>query len=128
MKTITIRYLEYKRTQLLAELINCDLEKKDLLNQELIEINHSIDQEQVNLWNYYLQTPITLDNFEYLCDIIRYFDQINYADRLFDKITKEIEQLREDFDYSLLAGDDIEVEKIKEELAGLHSLLKLLFN
>ena len=95
MKTKRIKYLEYKRVKVLESIILDD--NRLYKNNEHIEfINQKIDEEQTILWNYYLQTPISLNNFEEICDIIRYFDQFNYSESVYEKIQNQLIQLNKE--------------------------------
>lgn len=125
MKTKKIKYLEYKRVKILEEII---LNKNNLHGDNHLElINQQIDKEQTILWNYYLKTPISLNNFEEICDIIRYFDQFNYSDRIYEKIQKQLAQLNKDFDDSIISNNQVLEKKISNEIYSLYSIFRLYF-
>ncbi|MFV0140847.1 hypothetical protein OBK27_13330 [Empedobacter falsenii] len=119
MKTKKIKYLEYKRIQLYDERI---------LNEKYItEIDEEIVNEQIVLWNYFIQTPITLNNFDEICDIIKYFDQLNYYDRISDKVQKQIADLSEQFDNSIQTNNKKLEKEISEKIYSLYSIFNLYF-
>lgn len=126
MKTKRIKYLEYKRVKVLESIILDD--NRLYKNNEHIEfINQKIDEEQTILWNYYLQTPISLNNFEEICDIIRYFDQFNYSERVYEKIQNQLIQLNKEFDESIISENKLLEKKISNEIYSLHSIFRLYF-
>ncbi|MDK7374759.1 MULTISPECIES: hypothetical protein [Weeksella] len=120
MKTKKIKYLEFLR----AELINEQKNKNN--NQDKVtiqEIENKIQGEQKVLWNYYLQNPIDSSNYDGLEDIIRYFDQINYKNRIYEKILVQKAELNSLFDKLIIEQAMQEAKKIELELNRLCNLI-----
>ncbi|ADX66758.1 hypothetical protein [Weeksella virosa] len=120
MKTKKIKYLEFLR----AELINEQKNKNN--NQDKVtiqEIENKIQGEQKVLWNYYLQNPIDSSNYDELEDIIRYFDQINYKNRIYEKILVQKAELNSLFDKLIIEQAMQEAKKIELELNRLCNLI-----
>ncbi|MDK7675151.1 hypothetical protein QP547_04925 [Weeksella virosa] len=120
MKTKKIKYLEFLR----AELINEQKNKSN--NQDKVtiqEIENKIQGEQKVLWNYYLQNPIDSSNYDELEDIIRYFDQINYKNRIYEKILAQKAELNSLFDKLIIEQAMQEAKKIELELNRLCNLI-----
>lgn len=120
LKTKKIKYLEFLR----AELINEQKNKSN--NQDKVtiqEIENKIQGEQKVLWNYYLQNPIDSSNYDELEDIIRYFDQINYKNRIYEKILAQKAELNSLFDKLIIEQAMQEAKKIELELNRLCNLI-----
>lgn len=121
LKTKKIKHLEFLRAELINDHRN---NENNCQNEETIqEIEEKIQGEQKFLWNYYLQNPIDSSNFDELEDIIRYFDQINYKNRIYEKILAQKAELNSLFDKMIIEQAMQEAKKIEIELNRLCNLI-----
>lgn len=102
MDTKKIKHLEFIRAKLQIDkkhAIYCkNYAKARDCHIRLKNLNNAINQEQDKLWNYTLSVKVTKSSIDYLIEIYKYFDQLNYKSLLHGKILAQLSIVNEDID------------------------------
>ncbi|MFV0189713.1 MULTISPECIES: hypothetical protein [Empedobacter] len=127
METKKIKQLEFIRAKLQVDkkhAIYCkNYAKARNCHIRLKNINNSINQEQNKLWNYTLSVKVNTYSIDYLIEIYKYFDQINYKSLLYNKILTQLSIVNEEID-DLFLQDNLEKSTIKiNELRQLREFI-----
>ena len=127
METKKIKYLEFIRAKLQVDkkhAIYCkNYAKARDCHIRLKNINNTINQEQNKLWNYTLSVKVNTYSIDYLIEIYKYFDQINYKSLLYNKILTQLSIVNEEID-DLFLQDNLEKSTIKiNELRQLREFI-----
>lgn len=129
MNTIRIKALELE----FAELENNNLLFKKFKAFEKVKTNlikhkkiqKNIKKEQVALWNFTIRNNVTKENIEVFLDIYKYFDQLNYKFRFYEKIIGQISQIHDELDRCYrLNCKDFDIDQYKNELEFLEQIIK----
>lgn len=127
MDTKKIKHLEFIQVKLQVDkkhAIYCkNYAKARNCHIRLKNINNTINQEQNKLWNYTLSVKVNTNSIDYLIEIYKYFDQINYKSLLHGKILAQLSIVNEEID-DLFLQDNLEKSKIKiNELQQLRKFI-----
>jgi len=127
MDTKKIKHLEFIQAKLQVDkkhAIYCkNYAKARNCHIRLNNINNTINQEQNKLWNYTLSVKVNTYSIDYLIEIYKYFDQINYKSLLHGKILAQLSIVNEEIDDFFLQ-DNLEKSKIKiNELQQLRKFI-----
>lgn len=71
-----------------------------------------IHHERDFLWKYVLDEIVSNDTIDSLIDIFKYFDQLNYKSRLFEKISNQIEIINQELD-QYITNDKLDDVQLK---------------
>ncbi|WP_291122150.1 hypothetical protein [Empedobacter sp. UBA7620] len=135
METKKIKHLEFIRAELQVDkkhAIYCkNYAKARDCHIRLKNLNNAINQEQDKLWNYTLSVKVNTNSIDYLIEIYKYFDQLNYKSLLHGKILAQLSIVNEEID-NLFLQDNLEKSTIKinelQQLRRFISEKELLIN
>ncbi len=135
METKKIKHLEFIRAELQVDkkhAIYCkNYAKARDCHIRLKNLNNTINQEQDKLWNYTLSVKVNTNSIDYLIEIYKYFDQLNYKSLLHGKILAQLSIVNEEID-NLFLQDNLEKSTIKinelQQLRRFISEKELLIN
>lgn len=127
METKKIKHLELIRVELQVDkkhAIYCKNYVKAINSHiQLKQLNKAILQEQEKLWNYTLSVKVNTNSIDYLIEIYKYFDQLNYKSLLYTKISTQLSIVNKEID-DLFLRDNYEESTIK--INELHQLRKFI--
>lgn len=116
METKILKHLEFIRVELQFDkkhAIYCkNYAKARDCHIRLKNLNNRIIQEQDKLWNYTLSVKVNTNSIDYLIEIYKYFDQLNYRSLLYSKILAQLTIVNDEID-ELFLQDNFEKSIIK---------------
>ena len=123
-----IKHLEMQRADLMYEKqfsldIKCYSRARNL-HLQLRKVERRIAQEQTKLWNFTLRTTINQKTINSYVEIYRYFDQLNYTSRLYDRIMLQIVTYNEALDQIYNNNGTTEISLIIAEINWLRNYIK----
>lgn len=102
MDTHKIKELELIRTKLQFQKYNLisirRFTEARICHLKLMKLEEVINVEQDVLWKHTLNEKVSNDTVDSLIEIFKYFDQLNYKSRLFEKISNQIEVINKELD------------------------------
>lgn len=127
METKILKHLEFIRVELQFDkkhAIYCkNYAKARDCHIRLKNLNNRIIQEQDKLWNYTLSVKVNTNSIDYLIEIYKYFDQLNYRSLLYSKILAQLTIVNDEID-ELFLQDNFEKSIIKiNELKQLRKFI-----
>ncbi|MDH2208077.1 hypothetical protein N5J53_13800 [Empedobacter sp. GD03644] len=127
METKKIKHLEFIRAELQVDkkhAIYCkNYSRARDCHIRLKNLNNAINQEQDKLWNYTLSVKVNINSIDYLIEIYKYFDQLNYKLLLHGKILAQLSIVNEEID-DLFLQENYEKSTIKiNELQQLRQFI-----
>ncbi|MDM1543267.1 hypothetical protein OBK19_09410 [Empedobacter falsenii] len=116
MDTYKIKELELIRTKLQFQKYNLISKRQftdaRLCHLKLKKLEDLIHHERDFLWKYVLDEIVSNDTIDSLIDIFKYFDQLNYKSRLFEKISNQIEIINQELD-QYITNDKLDDVQLK---------------
>lgn len=127
METKKIKHLELIRVEIQHQkkwsIYKKNYKKARNYHIQLKQLNKAIKQEQDKLWNFTLSVKVNTNSINYLIEIYKYFDQLNYKSLLYSKILAQLSIVNDEID-DLFLQDNFEKSTIKiNELQQLRKFI-----